>query len=181
MILFAWAALLICAAIWAAIGFRLLRIRRAALLLDPSAASPSTLTETRQPLVSVIVPARNEARDVPQTLRSLRAQDHAEIEIIVVDDESEDGTAAAARAALAGHARAWVLGGAPRPDTTWAGKTWALTQGVARAQGEWLLFTDADVELHPSALRLALAEAQARHLDGVTICLLYTSPSPRDS
>lgn len=91
------------------------------------------------PATSVIVPARNEADNLPRLLGSLRRQTPPFREIIVVDDASEDDTAAVARA----HG-ARVLASQPLPSD-WRGKPWACYQGACAASGEWLLFLDADV------------------------------------
>src|SRR4051794_15847859 len=89
------------------------------------------------PLLSVVVPARNEARDVARTLQALAAQRYPRLEVVAVDDRSEDATAAAIEAAAAGDDRILAVRGAP-PPPGWLGKPWALDQGVRRARGEWL-------------------------------------------
>lgn len=102
--------------------------------------------------VSVIIPARNEAHRLPVLLGSLAAQDRLPDQVIVVDDDSTDGTAELA-AAFAG---VEVVGVSPVPDG-WAGKPWACATGVKAARGDVLVFLDADVDLGPSALRSLLA------------------------
>lgn len=109
--------------------------------------------------VVAVIPARNEAAVIGEALRSLRGQSD---EIIVVDDGSEDATAAAAKAAGARVVRA------PAPPAGWTGKLWALSLGVAEAlklRPDYLLFTDADIrhEAHNVASLVSLAEA--RRLD----------------
>jgi chlorobactene glucosyltransferase len=96
------------------------------------------------PLVSVIVPARDEAVNISACLATLLNSTHPNFEVIVVDDESRDGTGEIARliAARSG-GRLRVLAGAPVPDG-WYGKSWACAQGAREARGELLLFTDAD-------------------------------------
>jgi hypothetical protein len=164
----AWlASLAISAAFWLVLAGRVQRLRHGGAFLE--AAPPSGQNGGKTPFVSILVPARNEARDLPATLRSLRAQDHRAREIIVVDDESEDGTADVARSLLRDSPDARVLAGAPRPDPGWIGKSWALVQAVRAARGDWLLFTDADVEHHPTSLRRALEEAETRGYDVITI------------
>lgn len=96
---------------------------------------------------SVVIPARNEADSLPRLLRSLRAQRVAPHEIIVVDDQSEDETAAVARAE-----GARVVPAGERPPG-WLGKPWASSVGADAASGRYLLFLDADVVLHPDALQ----------------------------
>lgn len=97
--------------------------------------------------LSVIVPARDEEKNLPTLLGSLLAQDPPPDELIVVDDASRDRTAVVARA---GGAR--VLSSDPLPSG-WRGKTWACHQGAREAKGEVLLFIDADVRFEPGALR----------------------------
>lgn len=105
--------------------------------------------------LSVIIPARNEFLRLPHLLASLRDQSHLALEILVIDDHSDDDTAASA--ALLG---ARVIPSAPLPNG-WRGKTWACHQGGHAAKGKWLLFLDADVTLHPSALGQILAACRA--------------------
>jgi 4,4'-diaponeurosporenoate glycosyltransferase len=105
--------------------------------------------------LSVIIPARNEERNLPGLLRSLARQPVPPREIIVVDDASTDGTAEVARQ---GGAR--VVRSQPLPEG-WRGKTWACHQGAQAATGEWLLFLDADTWFEPDGLRAVLAEFQA--------------------
>src|SRR4051794_5353429 len=99
-------------------------------------AAESVEAPADAPLVSVIVPARNEARDVGRTLASLAAQAYPRLEVIAVDDCSEDATAAAIEAAAAADGRIVAVRGVP-PPPGWLGKPWALHQGVQRARGEW--------------------------------------------
>jgi hopene-associated glycosyltransferase HpnB len=112
------------------------------------------------PAVVAVVPARNEELYLPRTLPALRAQDYpGRLRVLVVDDRSSDGTAAAAR-----DAGAEVVAGAALPGG-WAGKVWALEQG-ARAAGEpdYLLLTDADILHAPGSLRRLVAESEAQGL-----------------
>jgi hypothetical protein len=120
------------------------------------------------PLVSVIVPARDEGRGVGAAVASLRALDYAHVEVIVVDDESRDGTLEAARAAAAGDPRVRVLRGEPLPRG-WVGKSWACWQAVRVARGDWLLFTDADVVHAPDSLGRSLAMALRLGRGGLTL------------
>jgi chlorobactene glucosyltransferase len=121
---------------------------------------------TGGPLVSVVVPARDEARGIRRAVSSLACQEYGDVEVIVVDDESSDGTAEEARAAAT--ARVQVLSGKPVP-TGWVGKSWACHQGFERAHGEWLLFTDADVRHAPDTVGRAVALVRALGADGLTL------------
>lgn len=130
-----------------------------ALLTSPSGAAPR---------VSVIVPARNEQRDIWGCVASLLAQDYANLEVIVVDDASTDATPrlldelCAIPAAQGGRLRALHV--ATLPDG-WTGKPHALHIGATAASGEWLLFTDADTRHTPTALRVAVARAERDSVD----------------
>ncbi len=126
------------------------------------------------PLVSVVVPARNEERGIGAAVASLVAQDYAPVEVLVVDDESTDRTAE-----LAAAAGARVLPGGPLP-AGWVGKSWACHQGAQAAQGDWLLFTDADVLHAPEALGRALALARREGRGGLTILCRLDSGSPAE-
>ncbi|MFN3533610.1 MAG: glycosyltransferase, partial [Candidatus Brocadia sp.] len=116
-------------------------------------------TITKWPSLSVIVPARNESASLPLTLPSWLGQDYPRSEIILIDDESSDGTAECAKdiSAQAGR-NVKVIKGAP-PPAGWTGKLWALEQGVRASAGEWLLFTDADIFHCPNLWRGLVAKA----------------------
>ncbi|MEC5127908.1 glycosyltransferase family 2 protein [Verrucomicrobiales bacterium BCK34] len=96
--------------------------------------------------ISIIIPARNEEENLSRLLPSLQCQDFAPFEVIVVNDQSEDGTAAVAEAN-----GAKVIPGGPLPEG-WLGKPWACRQGVSAASGDWFLFLDADTVLEPQGL-----------------------------
>lgn len=123
------------------------------------------------PAVAAVVPARDEAAVIGQTLRSLLAQDYpGDLVVVVVDDESDDGTAEAARGA---GDRVVVVGGVARP-AGWVGKTWALAQGVEAAaaaapEARYLWFSDADIEHRPGVLRALVAKAEVGRLDLVSL------------
>jgi hopene-associated glycosyltransferase HpnB len=125
--------------------------------------------------VVAIVPARDEASVLPHTLPALLSQEIGGLRVIVVDDESSDGTAEVARrvAAEAGFAeRLEVYGVPPRPPD-WSGKVHALAVGVARAnlrfRPEWFLFTDADIRHRPGSLAALLAVARSGPYDLVSV------------
>jgi hopene-associated glycosyltransferase HpnB len=113
------------------------------------------------PSVTAIVPARNEAETIAQSIGSLLSQDYpGAFRIVLVDDQSTDGTAEIARA-LDRTGRLTVLTGAPLPDG-WTGKLWAMKQGIAQATGgspEYLWLTDADIAHTPDNLRALVSRA----------------------
>ena len=122
------------------------------------------------PFVSIIVPARNEERNLPALLPSLLTQTYpaGRYEVIVVDDQSTDATPQILAEAAARDPRLRVISGTPLPDG-WKGKPHAMAQGAAVARGDWLLFTDADTVHHPAALVSAVADACDRQADLYTI------------
>jgi hopene-associated glycosyltransferase HpnB len=124
---------------------------------DGKDASPEP---RRWPKVVAVMPARDEADAIGRSLKSLLAQDYpGDFRILMVDDESEDGTAASARA-LAGP-RLAVVAGKPHP-AGWTGKLYAVAQGVAAAgEADYLWLTDADIEHAPDSLRRLVARSEA--------------------
>ncbi len=120
------------------------------------------------PSLSVIVPARNEERNIETCVRSLVAQTGVDAEVIVVDDRSTDGTRAILATLEAEFANLRVVDGAPLP-AGWVGKPWACAQGAECARGAWLLFTDADSRHEPHASVSTLAFARANGSDAITI------------
>lgn len=103
------------------------------------------------PKVAVLIPARNEAEVIGRTVNQLLAQDYPHLEIHLLDDQSEDGTGQIARDAAAHDPRFHLHPGQPLPSG-WLGKNWACHQLAQTAQGEILLFLDADVQCQPTAI-----------------------------
>lgn len=120
------------------------------------------------PSLSIIVPARNEERQIETCVRSLLAQSYPHYEVIVVDDRSTDATAQILDHLASTDARLTIVRGQPLPEG-WIGKPWALTQGVREARGEWLLFTDADTEHTPLGCASAVRYALARNLSFLSL------------
>lgn len=118
------------------------------------------------PRVSVLIPARNEATVIKTTLENLLAQDYPDFEVLLLDDNSDDGTGEIARSV--NHPQLTVLSGAPLPDG-WLGKNWACHQLALEAQGEILIFADADVRWNPGALRALIKELERTHADLLTV------------
>ena len=119
------------------------------------------------PAVTVIIPARDEAQSVGETIASLLRQDYpGPFSVILVDDQSTDGTAEVARHAAAAADRLTILSGAALP-AGWTGKPWAIKQGIEHAQisePTYLLLTDADIVYAPDALTRLVSQAQANGL-----------------
>ena len=111
------------------------------------------------PVVSVIVPARNEEASLGNCLQSLVAQEGLSFEIIVVDDGSTDRTLEIAQS----FAGVRVIDAGALPPG-WTGKNNAVWSGSKQARGQWLLFTDADTVHAPGSLARSIAEAQQHHV-----------------
>ncbi|HLJ24316.1 MAG TPA: glycosyltransferase family 2 protein [Candidatus Acidoferrales bacterium] len=107
--------------------------------------------------MSAIVPARNEEATIAAAVESLAAQPEI-TEIIVIDDQSTDGTAALLRQLASRYAQLRILQTEELP-AGWVGKNYAVSLGAAQATGDWLLFTDADGVHMPGSTARALADA----------------------
>ena len=123
------------------------------------------------PRLAVLVPARNEESNIEACLADLRASEHVDFEILVIDDGSSDATATLVRDVGAHDPRVTLLQAPPRPEG-WCGKSWALAHGVARVDPriDQLCFVDADVRLAPDTL--ARAATYAREHDAAMVSLL---------
>ncbi len=117
--------------------------------------------------MTVIIPARNEATRIGACLEGLAQQSYRRFEVIVVDDDSHDGTADVVRTYTACLPSLTVLSSKTLPHD-WAGKCWACWQGANHAHGAWLLFLDADVVPRP-ALIAALVERARAGRDMITL------------
>jgi chlorobactene glucosyltransferase len=116
------------------------------------------------PRVSVIIPARNEARNIERCVRSVLSTRYPSLEAIVVDDHSTDGTGALARAIGEIDARLRVIA-APELPPGWFGKQWACAAGARVARGEIFVFTDADTCHAPDLLARAVNAMRERRAD----------------
>jgi cellulose synthase/poly-beta-1,6-N-acetylglucosamine synthase-like glycosyltransferase len=157
-------ALALASAAAAALSLLLLAVNLA--VFRPLAPAPS---RREWPRVSVVIPARNEEREIEAALRAHRATDYPDVEVIVVDDRSTDGTGEIARRFAVEDRRFRVVAGG-EPPTGWLGKPHALWEGAREASGEWLLFADADVSYAPDVLRRAVARAESGRL--ALLCIL---------
>lgn len=121
------------------------------------------------PLVSIVVPARNEEAGIGRCVASLTRQDYPSFEVIVVDDQSTDGTAEIVRRLPRENAdEVLLVQGEPLPEG-WLGKPWACAQGAARARGDLLLFTDADTVHAPGLLGQAVSALGEEGGDALTL------------
>ena len=132
----------------------------------------------RRPLVSVLVPAKDEGERIRDCLDDIAKQTYSAFEIIAINDRSTDDTGAILDAFTSSRADASGVGFRPDhvrvvhidtlPDG-WLGKCHALDQGTRHARGEWLFFVDSDVRLQPDALSRLLAASIARGYDALSI------------
>ena len=110
------------------------------------------------PLVSILVPARDEEANITTSLESLCKQDYSNFEILVLDDNSSDRTADIVSGIATQNKRVRLIRGEPLPEG-WAGKPFACYQMAKQARGSWLLFTDADTIHTPNMLSSMLTLA----------------------
>lgn len=137
--------------------------RRIAHLKDMPPADGGAL-----PRVSIIVSALNEADTIEPALRSLLRIDYPNLEVIVINDRSSDATPAILDRIAGEHPGLRVLHLAHLPHG-WLGKNHALQQGASYAQGDYLLFTDADAVFDESALRRAIGYCEQYRVDHLTL------------
>lgn len=120
------------------------------------------------PLVSVIIPARNESRNIERCARSVLSTTYPNVEVIIVDDHSTDDTGSIARRVAATDTRLRVV---PAPDLPagWFGKQWACATGAREARGSLLCFTDADTTHAPDLLPRTVNALIDRRADLLTV------------
>jgi len=120
------------------------------------------------PRVSLIAPARNEVETLGPAIRSRLDEGYPELEVVLVDDRSTDGTGALVDAIATEDPRVRAVHLTSLP-AGWLGKLHAMKEGLRPATGEWLLFSDADVHLAPGTLERAVSYAEAHRLDHLSI------------
>ena len=141
--------------------------------------------DAQVPGVALICPGRNEAEQLPRTLPTLVEQDHANLQVIFVDDASEDATPAITAELAARDPRLLVVRNEEHPPAGWVGKCWAVAKGyealkaidAARLSGQrqearaysWVCFTDADIDWEPACLRSAVRYAVEHDADMVAL------------
>jgi hypothetical protein len=152
----------------ALVARNLSQIRDLATLTPPDPA--------RWPSVSTIVPARNEAADIEASLTSRLADGYPDLELVVVDDRSDDETPRILAEFAQTDARVRPVRVDDLPDG-WLGKVHALHCGVQAARGEWLLFSDADIVVQPGMLGRAVAHCEAEGYDLLALVPEFRSRS----
>jgi chlorobactene glucosyltransferase len=127
------------------------------------------LQANNAPLVSVLVPARNEEhRVLADCIHSILAQDYGRLEIIAVNDRSTDATGAILESLARADGRMRLIEGA-EPPPGWLGKAYAMHQAFSQARGQWILATDADMIFDNTVLRTAVATTLEREADAMTL------------
>ncbi len=114
-------------------------------------------------LVSVVLPAKNEEKNIRECIERLQAQQYLNVEIIAVNDNSKDETENILRSMGAAYVNA------PFTPEGWTGKNFAIHTGMQKARGEWLLFTDADTRHEPSSIAASLAHMKENGLEFLTL------------
>jgi len=152
------------ASLWVVQGTRAgIGMARLPWLSDAPPLSPGNA-----PSVSVIFAARDEAEKLPGAIETLLAQDYPRFEVVAVNDRSRDQTSAILHEFERAKPNLKVIDIADLPPG-WLGKPHALVAGFEQSQGEWLVFTDADVHFAPDVLRRAVALAQERQWDHLSL------------
>lgn len=106
--------------------------------------TPCRSIETQLPMVSIVIPARNEEEDIAASLRSILKQDHIDLEVIVVNDHSTDRTQKIVQAIAVTDSRVTVINN-PELNVGWLGKANAMQAGAVKSSSDYLIFTDADI------------------------------------
>ncbi|HEX2974244.1 MAG TPA: glycosyltransferase [Tepidisphaeraceae bacterium] len=177
-----------------------------ALNADTAFPSPGA-GQCSWPTVTVVIPARNEADTLPTTIPTICGQDYPDLRVVLVDDQSDDGSSEVIAQLQSAHPNLTVVQGTSRP-AGWHGKQWAVKQGVDRAKTDhdslnldgmecpssriesgcpqpgsdhYLLFTDADIIFHPQVVRQTILAMQARKLEMLSLLpqLILGSASER--
>jgi len=134
----------------------------------PALSDTQPRADSSCPAVSILFAARNEAEKLPHALDTLLSLDYPVYEVVAVDDRSEDGTGTILeeRARRVAHLKPTRISSLPRG---WLGKPHALQAAYERSNGDWLVFTDADVHFAQDLLRRAVALAEEKRWDHLTL------------
>ncbi len=157
--------------VFSILGFGILVFRlgpsAVAVLRGSQASIPKISGLGASHFVSIIVPARNEEANIQKLLESLVLIEQEKLEILIIDDNSDDRTRELVENFSALDSRVRLIVGSLRPEG-WTGKNWACLQGAREAKGDWFLFTDADTEHTPASLATALYKCEKESLDLVS-------------
>jgi chlorobactene glucosyltransferase len=138
------------------------------IVVSPRTGQELSSFQGEVPLISVIIPVRNEARNIDRCLRALFRQTYPHVEFIVIDDRSSDETPCILSQLKQADDRLHIVHGVELP-LGWAGKPHALVQGAAAARGEWLCFMDADTFAEPGLLWSTYCTAMEQQSDMFSI------------
>jgi chlorobactene glucosyltransferase len=136
-------------------------------------ASTNLNANIELPSVSLIVPARNEAGILPTSVPSYCTQEYPGLQVIVVDDQSEDESPKILENLAKRYSNLTIVRAADRP-AGWCGKPWAVQQGVEQARTDFLLFTDADCVFHPLAVKQAVTLLLHENFDVLALIIMMT-------
>jgi glycosyltransferase involved in cell wall biosynthesis len=151
-------------ALWVVgLGYLIISIKRLPVLRDQHTPVPDVW-----PRLSVLIPACNEAANLESAVATLLQQDYPDLEIILVDDRSTDGTGEIIDRFAREDPRIHAVHIQTLPPG-WLGKVHALHQGVEQASGDWILFTDADVHFGAAILRRAVALVLHQRVDHLAL------------
>lgn len=167
-----WLYLVLGPATWMLFAFVVIKGRaRMRILVRPAPPVPSPA-----PSVSILVPAKDEAKQIERCVASVLRQDYPNFNVIAINDRSTDNTGAVLDALAAKDSRLSVVHikeGSLPPG--WGGKSFALHTGLQQAAGQWLLFVDADVQLEPDVLSATIGWATKREFDLISILPTFVS------
>ena len=138
---------------------------------------PRKYTLGHTPFVSVLIPARNEEKNISKLLRDLASVKYPSMEILVYNDSSTDNTAGIVKEFVSHHTNIRLIEGSPLPEG-WMGKNFACHQLASLAKGDWLLFLDADVRINPLIIEKSIAYADKHQLKLLSIFPTQIMPSP---
>jgi len=124
------------------------------------------------PLITVIVPSRNESRRITACIQTLKAQTYPRLEFIIADDSTDETTQVIKT--IVGDDPRFTVMKQPALEPGWVGKPFAIQQASARAHGEWLLFVDADTSFDPHLVDVAFAYVNQQKIDMLSLSPYHT-------